>query len=310
MTSKNGEGSKSHRLHRLSVASSRLKPLAVGEFLKLRRDDVAVFAAAAEVFDHIIIVRATNVKSLGYIGQKGFTPKPIDCKPKTADQDCFVPDVNIFVECAGLVVDPTLVSYAAYSSDKKRRKARESWVSFLQGKTAEETARRTFRRRASKGFYSVDTLKTSRYYGCLMLSSQDMPSDDFNLSGRGWLRFKQTEMRYIHGDYDLYGLIDLETVGGAPPSKGSKGGRRQPRVLEEKLHGTPHYYTAKFPQIKEFLNNGFGSDMIQHAAQDNVAHQSDLLYVFYPEGYMYQIDASADAIREIYDLLFKQEVTT
>ena len=49
---------------------------------------------------------------------------------------------------------------------------------------------------------------------------------------------------------------------------------------------------------------------IQHAAQDNVAHQSDLLYVFYPEGYMYQIDASADAIREIYDLLFKQEVTT
>ena len=49
--------------------------------------------------------------------------------------------------------------------------------------------------------------------------------------------------------------------------------------------------------------------MIQHASQDHVAHQSDLLYVFYPEGHTYQIDATADAIREIYELLFKQDVT-
>lgn len=306
MASKSTEGSPSHRLHRISVASSRLKPLAYGDSLKLRRDDVAVFAAAAEVFDHIIIVRATNVKSLGYIGQKNYTPKPIDCKPKTADNDCFVQDVNIFVECAGLVVDPTLVSYAAFASDKKRGKARESWASFLKDKTKDETARRVFRRRGTKGFYAVDTLRTSRHFGCLMLSTQDVPAADFSLSGRGWMRFKQTEMRYIHGDYDLYGLIDLENI---TPS-GGEGQRHVPKVLKERLHGTPHYYTAKFPQIKEFLNNGFGADMIQHAAQDNVAHQSDLLYVFYPEGYMYQIDATADAIREIYDLLFKQEVTT
>lgn len=307
MASKSTEGSaQSHRLHRISVASSRLKPLAFGDSLKLRRDDVAVFAAAAEVFDHIIIVRATNVKSLNYIGQKNYTPKPIDCKPKTADSDCFVQDVNIFVECAGLVVDPTLVSYAAFSSDKKRSKARESWVSFLKDKTKEETSRRVFRRRGTKGFYAVDTLRSSRHFGCLMLSTQDIPSEDFSLHGRGWLRFKQAEMRYIHGDYDLYGLIDLDTI----TATGGEGQRHAPKVLKERLHGTPHYYTAKFPQIREFLNNGFGSDMIQHAAQDNVAHQSDLLYVFYPEGYMYQIDASADAIREIYDLLFKQEVTT
>ena len=309
MASKGTESSRSHRLHRLSVASSRLKPLAFGDFLKLRREDIAVFAAAAEVFDHIIIVRATNVKSLGYIGQKHFAPKPIDCKPKTADDDCFVQDVNIFVQCAGLVVDPTVVSYAAFSSDKKRNKAREAWINFMSDKTGDEASRKVFRRRGTKGFFAVDTLRTSRRYGCLMLSNQDIPTEDFNLAGRGWLRFKQTEMRYIHGDYDLYGLIDLESI--APPARpGGESQRRPPKVLEERLHGTPHYYTAKFPQIKEFLNNGFGAEMIQHAAQDHVAHQSDLLYVFYPEGYMYQLDATADAIREIYDLLFKQEVST
>lgn len=309
MVSKNSEGSASHRLHRISVASSRLKPLAWGDYLRLRREDIAVFAAAAEVFDHIIIVRATNVKSLTYIGQKNFTPKPIDCKPKTADNDCFVQDGNIFVECAGLVVDPTLVSYAAFSSEKKRSKARESWVSFLKDKSKEEIARKVFRRRGTKGFFAVDTSRTSRRYGCLMLSKQDIPAEDFSLSGRGWTRFKQTEMHYIHGDYDLYGLIDLESIV-AGASTANEGTRHAPKVLKEKLHGTPHYYTEKFPQIKEFLNNGIGAEMIQHAAQDNVAHQSDLLYVFYPEGYMYQIDASADSIREIYDLLFKQDVTT
>lgn len=302
MASKHQDAAQSHRLHRLSVASSRLKPLAFGDHIRLRRQDIAVFSAAAEVFDHIIIVRATNTKSLPYIGQKHFAPKPIDCKPKTADKDCFVPEANLFVECAGLVVDPTVVSYAAFSSDKKRSKARESWVAFTADKSSDETARKVFRRRGSKGFYAVDLLRTSRYYGCLMISNQDMPSEDFSLKGRGWLRFKQNEMRYIHGDYDLYGLIDLETVG--VPATAASGRRHQPRVLEERLHGMPHFYTVKFPQIQDFLNRGIGADMIQHGAQDNVGHQSDLLYVFYPEGYMYQIDATADAIREIYELLF------
>jgi len=94
------------------------------------------------------------------------------------------------------------------------------------------------------------------------------------------------------------------------PSLAARLQQRSPRVLHENLHGTRHHYTKKFPQIQRFLNEGFGCEMIQHASQDHVAHQSDLLYVFYPEGYMYQIDATADAIREIYALLFQQDVTT
>lgn len=308
MATKNAAALAGRRLHRIGVASSRLQPLAFGEFLKLRTDDIAVFAAAAELFDHIIIVRATNVKSLAYIGQKNYTPKPIDCKPKTADNDCFVQDLNLFCECAGLVVDPTVVSQAAFATDGKRGKAQESWGAFLRDKSKDEKSRKVFRRRETKGFYAVDTLRSSRHFGCLMLSKQDIPAEDFHLGGRGWARFKQTEMRYIHGDYDLYGLIDLRQS--ALPSMADSLNNRSARVLKEKLHGTPHFYTAKFPQIQQFLNNGFGCEMIQHSSQDHVAHQSDLLYVFYPEGYMYQIDATADAIREVYELLFKQEVTT
>ncbi len=294
------------RLHRIGVASARLQPLAFGEFLRLRGEDVAVFSAAAEVFDHIIIVRATNVKALKYIGHKNYTPKPIDCKPKTADNDCYVQELNLFSECAGLVVDPTVLSYAAFASDKRRSQARASWTSFLKDKSKEEQSRRLFRRRETKGFFAVDMMRMSRRYGCLMLSRQDLPAEDFELGGSNWARFRQTEMRYIHSDYDLYGLIDLQPATAAPPTLAGSLDKRGPRILHERLHGMAHHYTAKFPQIQHFLNRGFGSPMIQHATQDTVAHQSDLLYVFHPQGRMYQIDATADAIREIYELLFQQ----
>lgn len=304
---KSAEGEQHRRLHRIGIASSRLKPLAFGEYLSLRRSDVAVFSAAAEVFEHIVIVRAANPKSLGYIGQKSFTPKPIDCKPKTADNDCYVESTSTFVECAGLVVDPSLVSYAAFKSQAKRSKARDSWNAFVEGIPDDALRRKVFRRRSSKGFFAVDTLRSSRRYGCLMLSLQDAPADDFHLGGRGWALFKQSEMRYIHGDYDLYGLIDMGD--GAGPAMAGRLALRSPRVLQERLHGVTHLFSERFPQIQQFLNQGIGCDMIQHASQDHVAHQGDLLYVFYPEGQMYQVDASTDAIREIYQLLFGQEVT-
>jgi hypothetical protein len=43
-----------------------------------------------------ILVRGTNKNSLNYIGRSGYTPKPIDCKAKTAKLG----------PCAGLVVNP------------------------------------------------------------------------------------------------------------------------------------------------------------------------------------------------------------
>jgi hypothetical protein len=108
-----------------------------------------------------------------------------------------------------------------------------------------------FRRRETKGFFAVDTNETSKHYGCLMVPEQDMPAEDFNMSGRGWSSFKRLHMRYIHGDYDLYGLIDVE------------GGGREP-VIKGRLYGVPHNFTEKFAIIQSFLNAGIGAQMIQH----------------------------------------------
>lgn len=299
--------SDSHRSgHLANLASSRLKPLDWSVELGIRRIDVAIFLAASRGYDHIICVRSTNTKSLCYVGQKMFTPKPIDCKPKTSDMDVYVPAVGIQVACAGLVVDPTVMGSAAFKGNKFD-KVCAAWTSFLKDKTCEEQQKKVFRRRESKGFYAVDNYKQSNYYGCLMLSDQDIPASQFNLADRDWQEFKRDHMCYIHGDYDLYGLIDVAKIESAVYGPSGRD-KVSPKLLVEQLHGIPHIYTEHFPQIKEFLNRGIGTEMIQHASQDNLAHQDDELYVFYPFGGAYRLDATADQIRDIYLRLFDQDV--
>ncbi len=293
--------------HLATQAADRLEPLDRGSDLKIRREDIEVFAAAAEYFNHIIAVRATNPASLGYVGEKLFTPKPIDCKPKTADNNAYVPKAGLQVECAGLVVDPTVVGSSAFK-DKKAEKARESWAGFLKDKTDDECKRGVFRRRDTKGFYAVDLDRSSRRYGCLMLCEQNEPRRDFNLALSAWQDFKRTQMRYIHGDYDLYGLIDVDRIERAVRIHGRD--KLSPELIYERLHGVPHVFTGQFPAIRDFLNSGIGAEMIQHASQDNVGHQADEIYVFYPLGGKYRLEASADGMRDIYLRLFKQDVVT
>ena len=67
----------------------------------IRQQDKAVFADAARHFNLWILVRRTNRESLPYIGLPGYTPKPIDCKAKTADSS-----YDSRYRTAGLVVDP------------------------------------------------------------------------------------------------------------------------------------------------------------------------------------------------------------
>jgi hypothetical protein len=295
--------------HLAKLAAGRLKPLDWGSELKIRRQDVAVFAAAALAFDHIIGVRATNPASLQYVDRtREFTPKPIDCKPKTADCNAYVTETGMLVECAGLVVDPTVTGPGAFK-DKKSDKAREAWNGFLKDKSDEERTHRIFRRRETKGFYAVDIDRRSKQYGCLMLCEQNIPGRGFSLALTEWQEFKRTNMRYIHGDYDLYGLIDADMIEKQVRGPGGRD-KLSPELLRERLHGVPHVYTKQFPEIRDFLNGGIGAEMIQHASQDNVGHQDDEIYVFYPFGGKYRLEASADDIRDIYLRLFQQDVVT
>ena len=68
----------------------------------IRWQDKEKFAAAAQHIGVWILVRGTNEKSVDYIGRADCTPKPIDCKAKTAQKG-----LN-----AGLVVNPCEPPYA------------------------------------------------------------------------------------------------------------------------------------------------------------------------------------------------------
>ena len=295
--------------HNAERASSRFLPLHGAGPIGIRGTDIPVFAAAAKCFDQIVILRDTNIHALKYIGEKQYVPKPFDCKLKTADNDAFLPGLARQIKCSGLVVDPTIVGFTAFDLDRVN-KARDEWVKFIRDKSHGEQARKIYPRTQVKGFYAVDSDQASQHFGCMMLSEQAVPGPTFRLDSADWGEFKRNHMRYIHSDYDLYGLIDV--AGTELAVRDSSGhGKFSPQRHEETLQGNKHYFTTDFDKIKEFINNGIGVDMIQHAGQDQREHAADTLYVFYPIGSKYKINKvgnSADPILEIYDYLFKQEV--
>ena len=192
--------------HQAKMAALKLKEFNWGDENNIRKKDVDIFKTAAYVFNHVIILRATNPRSIEYIGQKNFTAKPIDCKPKTADLNGLI--AGKIVKSAGLVVDPTLLPNAFNSTDKQNE-ALLCWKNFM-GITPSTKAIRRFR---SCGFYIVDTYKDSPNYGCLMVSNHNLPFEDFTLETKEYWQIKESlHLKYIHGDYDLYGLIDVSNV--------------------------------------------------------------------------------------------------
>ena len=120
----------------------------------MRSQDKLVFAACAASLGYWLLVRRTNPKALDYIGLNGFTPKPIDCKAKTAD----------FGEHAGLVIDPEIIE-GAYS-EKKAPEAAECWTQF-QAQVLSNPARG----------YSVDSNPNSEWYGCVLLRGDKIYGD-------------------------------------------------------------------------------------------------------------------------------------
>ena len=189
------------------------------------RDKVFVLEAAHE-FQSWILVRRTNRASLDYIGKPGYTPKPIDCKAKTADID-ITP-----YKLAGLVVDAKL--HAKAFKPGKAQDAEDAWASMKS---------------LIGNVYKVDTNKKSQHYGCLMLDG-----------------------KYIHGDYDLYDIIDIN----------------QPQrnlAAVETLLGQPHRRGPKFYAVQSYINSRIGSPMIQHGGEAQYAdHSAQAIDAFGPNG--------------------------
>jgi hypothetical protein len=161
----------------------------------MRQQDQVVFAQAARQFRVWILVRRTNPHSLQYIGKEGYRPKPIECKAKTADQDCGSS------RCAGLVVDPTLL--ADVFLPVKRPGALKEWSDFCRAQAIGEPG--------THSRYSVDVDAKSKHYGCLMLGGA-----------------------YIHGDYDLKDIVLADRPRGNLAAVESLNGQlhmRGPRLI-------------------------------------------------------------------------------
>jgi len=307
--------------------SAKLKSLDMSyKKFELRRKDVPVFKAAAVGFNHIILLRGTNPKSLVYIGNKNMYPKPMDCKPKTADCDALISlgSRRIFSKTAGLVVDPTIVGAQAFKKEEGKDKYSEAlteWDNFLKDKTIDERKEKVFRRRGgASGCYAVDLNTKSDYYGCLMISrSGDVKRHTFEgqtiASNEGSQAFDdtavqanstwrgasvwnnevgdyQTRMQYIHGDYDLYALLNVDDINEA--------------TIIEITNGAKNYCSKQLPAIQDFLNRGIGSPMIQHGDQFRLKHKGgDIIYAFYPDGsaYVFKEDV-IESIEDIFDVLY------
>jgi len=93
----------------------------------IRPQDIPAFKLTAKLFKVHILLRATNPASLGYVGQRRYEPKRLDCKAKTADRDVTIAGAPR--RTAGLVVDPMLAGPTAFEGNKYA-KALKSWEKF------------------------------------------------------------------------------------------------------------------------------------------------------------------------------------
>ncbi|ARU57193.1 hypothetical protein OLMES_3151 [Oleiphilus messinensis] len=283
--------------------SARLKPFNWGSEREIRLEDVAAFKEAARYFDHIILVRATNEFSLPFVSRPGFRPKPIDCKPKTASVHSFA-STGLHIKCAGLVVDPTLLPHAF--TGQKGTAALQCWEKFTAGRSADEKRRKVFTRRNDAGFYAVDTDTMSPYFGCLMLTDMSLPRRDFSLTQQASRNFKAAQLSYIHGDYDLYGLIDVAHVSQVFTETKTRR-LAEKHVSDEELFGMKSFHSPIFHDVQTFLNAAIGVPMIQHGSQDTFGHSDEKLYVFTPVGGVFVVDENEESIRAIYRHVFREE---
>lgn len=251
----------------------------------MRSKDIQAFRDAANSFGVHILVRRTNPASIYYIGRKGYMPKRIDCKPKTADKDVFIQKNGLISRVSGLVVNPTLPGFkTAFNSVEKYNDACEQWRKFstkhcinMHGETA------VFTNFNQGGFYTVQMNPESQHYGCLRFCPVN-----YNASTGGAVveSYQEESMMYIHGDYDLYGLVPEE----APEFKSFQSGT---------LWNENHFMSREFGQVQSYINNRIGTPMIQHGAQEHLTHQDDHIDVFWADGHISDAKGRA-AIEQLY----------
>jgi hypothetical protein len=196
-----------------------------------RSTDLANFRLAAEMFNCYILVRRTNPESVQHIGKVNYVPKPVNCKPKTAKNDVYLmKDRTKKSECGGLVVKPQKVGLDAFSDDQNFADSVNLWRNNFEPLPA--------------GF-SLEEDEDSGHYGCVKQAAS-----------------KHSKGGYIHGDYDLYGIVDA-----FDPAK---------RIQRDGVvNGLNHTHGKLWEYVADFLNERFGTPMIQHGGQEHFCYHTE-----------------------------------
>jgi len=242
----------------------------------MRPIDVAAFCSAAKHFDVWIVVRASNPAGKQYIGLRGYVPKRIDCKAKTAKTDVNLLGAPGLKKTAGLVVNPEIDGMIAAFADSKG--IVEEWNKFKPLCYIPKPGPQPLW--FPNGMqYSVQMDPSSDRYGCVLFSVSS----------------NRAAASYIHSDYDLFGIVPM-----SDPSSNirvvDQGGR----------HGQPHARGRNFFDVQHYVNNRIGVPMVLHGEQDTFKDDlNDKLDVFPPDGGTPFEAYGPEAITRLYKITFR-----
>jgi len=207
--------------------------------------DQNVFLKAAKQFNAWILVRQTNKRSLQYKGKTLYEPKPISCKPKTANCSLVRSDKQV----DGLVVDPYRWP-EAFSGDRIEE-ARKLWTEFRLkyglGEYITTSEGHKFLGRNSSHFdFAINTEPKSLHEGCLTQKG-----------------------KYLYGDFDLFDIIFLPKLitPGQSPAVSPKPKTVPTGPANAKGFQVADHRDENWDKVAEFINGQLGVEMIQHGSQ-------------------------------------------
>jgi len=277
---------------------------------------IEVFKDACRKLGLFILIRRTNTESMKFINYPGFVPKPLLCKPKTADNNVIwtVNGKNRQINCAGLVVNPLLVGMAAFKTWEAFTEAKQTWDKYWGG-------------RIPDGFCVQEALESS-YFGCVMrcnggktpvfshthkkIKTREIhnghavtvsitrPYINSSFIDKDALQSLPLGCAYIHGDYDLYALVHKDYL-------------NQRNAVTGIFDGQEHIHGKYWEQLVAFANGRMNLDMIQHGSQENFSgHSNEEVDIFapFPEfDLLHRKTNNAESMKKVFTEMFNNRQT-
>lgn len=237
-----------------------------------------------------ILVRATNKSSLKYIGPDfpNVIPKPKSCDAKTADDG---PN-------AGLVMCPHVVPEAF--SPERLDEAISTWDKWAPEWVPVQLEKR-FLDRPSDEHHTADLEERYLNRDGLPINyavDEDPDSEYFGAV----LNFDTGTPKLMHGDYDLYDVVDPQS----PLSR---------QRMELEFNGSKSLYGPKTADVQRALNRlmsdgRVSAGLIQHGEHlAKFGHKEDMIYAFSPYPgdaliVVYPFAMGLESIRALYRNIF------